>query len=269
MDNEQLKQQVRAHWGADPCGSQTTAAERFTRQYFDGIEEFRYRTEPEIFSFAQFTRHHGQKMLEVGVGAGSDFLQWVRAGAKAHGVDLTEQAIEHVKHRLAVYGLQAEEVRTADAENLPYADETFDLVYSWGVIHHTPDTAQALAEIVRVARIGGTIKVMIYNRHSLFAIYRWLFSGLLRGRFKSIGWVIYHHQESIGTKAYTLREWRDMLRKLPVKIIALRAPASYYDLLLDKPWFMRWPAYLAACVLGMNRCGWYMTAEVEKTGRLG
>jgi len=269
MDNEQLKRQVRDHWGADPCGSQTTAAERFSRRYFDEIEDFRYRTEPEIFSFAQFTRHHGQKMLEVGVGAGSDFVQWVRAGTQAHGVDLTDEAVEHVQKRLAVYGLSAAEVRTADAENLPYADDSFDLVYSWGVIHHTPDTPQALAELVRVARVGGTIKAMVYNRHSLFAVYRWLFSGLRRGRFKSLGWVIYHHQESPGTKAYTLREWRDMLLKLPVRIVRLQAPATYYDLLRDKPWFLRWPAALAACLWGMNRCGWYMTAEVIKTERRG
>ena len=95
-------------------------------------EGFRYQIEPEIFAFAQFTRYRGQRLLEVGIGAGTDFLQWVRAGAKAHGVDLSREAVDHVKHRLQVYGLSAEDVRVADAENLPYEDNTFDVVYSWG-----------------------------------------------------------------------------------------------------------------------------------------
>src|SRR6185295_7482859 len=103
--DEDLKQQVRDYWNSQPCGTQFTDSEKYTRAYFDEIEEHRYRTEPEIFAFAQFTRHHGQKMLEVGIGAGSDFTQWVRAGAEAHGIDATPEGVAHVQHRLSVYGL--------------------------------------------------------------------------------------------------------------------------------------------------------------------
>jgi SAM-dependent methyltransferase len=130
IDQTELKSEVKKYWNRQSCGTGVTSQEKFTRQYFDEVEDYRYRVEPDIFAFAQFTRYRGQKVLEVGVGAGTDFLQWVRAGAKAYGIDLTEEGIEHVRRRLAVYGLAAEEVRVADAENLPYEDEFFDLIYS-------------------------------------------------------------------------------------------------------------------------------------------
>jgi len=127
----------------------------YSKEYFEEIERRRYDPvvgEPEIFSFAQFTRYSGKKILEVGVGAGTDFIQWVRAGAVAYGIDLTEKAIEHVRRRLEVYNLHAADIRVGDAENLPYEDNTFDLVYSFGVIHHSPDTERALSEIITLQR---------------------------------------------------------------------------------------------------------------------
>src|SRR5439155_1111046 len=191
------------------CGTGVTSASKFSRQYFDDIEEHRYRVEPDIFSFAQFTRYKGQRVLEVGVGAGTDFLQWVRAGAKAYGIDLTQEGVDHVKHRLSVYGLHAEEVRVGDAENLPYRDEYFDLVYSYGVIHHSPDTIKALEEIIRCTKIGGTIKFMVYNKHSCNAFYQYLRFALFKGKpLTSISEVMFRHQESVGTKVYTIPEMK-------------------------------------------------------------
>ncbi|MFC1862201.1 methyltransferase domain-containing protein [Chloroflexota bacterium] len=266
MDNRNLKEQVRDYWNKESCGAGIAASTKFSRQYFEEIEQNRYIMEPEIFSFAQFTRFRGKKILEIGIGAGTDFIQWVRAGAKAYGIDLTEEAVEHAKKRLDIYGLKAEDLRVADAENLPYSDNTFDLVYSWGVIHHTPDTIRALEEILRVARIGGAIKLMVYNRWSLTTLYMYLYFGLLRGRpFRSIAWILYHHQESIGTRAFTIREVRNMLSKYPVHVRDIRARVTKYDLLWDKPPLLRLGAYLLACLFGFDRVGWFITIELEKT----
>jgi ubiquinone/menaquinone biosynthesis C-methylase UbiE len=262
----QLKHKVKQYWNAATCGTEFINQKKFSREYFQAIEEFRYTIEPEIFSFAQFTRFHGKKMLEVGVGAGTDFLQWVRAGAQCHGIDLTEEAICHVQHRLNLYGLAAHEIRVGDAEQLPYENNTFDLVYSWGVIHHSPDTPKCLQEIVRVTKPGGTIKIMIYNRNSLFAFYRYLQCALLRGKpFRSFKNVLYHHQESPGTKAYTLREAKKIIAALPVKIKLLQAPATKHDLLYYKSKPLQWIAYILACLGGWNRVGWFMMIEMEKT----
>src|SRR5215469_3505923 len=91
-------QAVYDYWNRRTCGTELAQAPKFTREYYEQIESHRYSWEPQIFPFAQFTRHCGQKVLEVGIGAGTDFVQWVRAGAKAYGVDLTPEAVEHVKH---------------------------------------------------------------------------------------------------------------------------------------------------------------------------
>lgn len=259
-----LKQEVREFWEEAPCGTGVTQAPRYSRAYFDEIEAYRYAAEPEIFSFAQFTRFHGQRVLEVGVGAGTDFLQWVRAGARAHGLDLTAAAVEHVRQRLAVYGLAAEDVRVGDAEALPFPDGAFDLVYSWGVIHHSPDTARALSEIVRVTRPGGACKIMIYNRRSLFAFLTWVRRALLRGRpWKSAAWCLHHYVESKGTKAYTRAEVRVMLARLPVYDVRIDTILTHSDRLEYSGPVRRIIASALAALFGA-RAGWFMTIEFRR-----
>ena len=130
IESEKLKGKVREFWNRQACDTHMAGAAKFTRDYFEQIESFRYRDQPCIHAFAQFTRYHGRKTLEVGVGAGTDFIQWLRAGAIASGIDLTQEAIDHVANRVSVYGLPgAETLQVGDAENLPFASETFDLGY--------------------------------------------------------------------------------------------------------------------------------------------
>ena len=265
MQKSELKNKVRDHWDKASCGTEFIREEKFSKQYFEEIENFRYKIEPEIFSFAQFTRFKDKKILEVGVGAGTDFLQWVRSGAKSFGIDLTVEAINNVKRRLDLNNLKAEDLRVADAENLPYKDDQFDLVYSWGVIHHSPDTIKCLKEIIRVTKSGGKIKIMIYNRHSLFAFYKWICSAFLKGKpFRSLKKVLFFDQESLGTKAYSFREIKSILSNLPVGIINLNAKVSNHDLLYYKPYIFRLIAYIFASLFGWNRVGWFMTIELEK-----
>lgn len=259
------KQSVADFWNEGSCGTELTQQQKYSKEYFEEIEAHRYEREPEIFSFAQFPRFRGQKVLEVGVGAGTDFLQWVRVGALAHGMDLTEEAIQNVEHRLDVYGLKAEDLRLGDAENIPYDDDFFDLVYSWGVIHHTPNTPRAFEEIVRVTRPGGHCKIMIYHRRSLGAFYWWLRYGLMVGKpWRSFSWCLYHHMESVGTKAYTPREAKRMLRSLPVKNIRIRTSLTYYDKWGGSSRLRQRLAKLLAYALGGDRVGWFLLMEFDK-----
>ena len=261
------KEPVREFWSRNPCGAERgRGAPQWTYEFFESVEAHRYAVEPEIFSFAQFPRHHGHRVLEVGVGLGTDFLQWVRSGAEAYGVDLTEPAIEAVRRRLEIYGLQAKELRVADCESLPFQDGFFDLVYSWGVIMHTPDTARALAEIIRVTRHGGTCKIMVYNRHSLAALHLWLRNALLRGQpWRSLSWCLAHYQESPGTKAFTENEVRSLVRQLPVRIIRIRKYRTYPDTLEQstKPLVRAYGRFLSSMIPG-DRWGWFLTLELEK-----
>ena len=200
----------------------------------------------------------------MGVGAGTDFLQWVRAGAYATGVDLTPEAIANTQARLELYGLRAQELLVADAENLPFPNNSFDLVYSWGVIHHSPDTPRCLAEIVRVARPGGAIKIMVYNRYSFFALYQWVRSALLKGKpFQSLSKVLFNHQESLGTKAYTKKEMLCMIAPHPVVVVKIDTTATSHDLLYYRR-AVRWITYPIVSIVGWWHAGWFMTIELRK-----
>lgn len=265
MHNDQLKQQVKTYWNRASCGTEYIYHEKYTKAYFDAVEQHRYSIETEIFAFAQFSRFHGKKILEVGVGAGTDFVQWVRSGAHAYGIDLTPEAIENTQKRLALENLQAEDIQVADAEKLPFEDNFFDLTYSWGVIHHSPDMQQCLREIIRVTKPDGVIKLMMYNKHSLFAFYQYLRHGLLKGKpFARWDDILCNHQESLGTKAYTIDQIRTMLATYPVHIRALKATATNHDLLWYKGRCARAGAYILASIFGWNKVGWFMTIELEK-----
>jgi ubiquinone/menaquinone biosynthesis C-methylase UbiE len=187
-DSSQLvaeKQQARAQWSQDPCGAKYGAKYEFaTREFFDEVERHRYQEYapwmPSVMGFDQFG---GKRLLEVGCGMGTDLLQFARGGAICTGVDLTPRSVEISSLHFGLYDMRADFV-LADGERLPFADESFDVVYSNGVLHHTPDTAQAVRELHRVLRPGGIAKVMLYHRNSL---YYWteiiLHRGLLRGHF--------------------------------------------------------------------------------------
>lgn len=204
--SETLKDRIRAHWQAEPCGTSTSAAEPGTAEFYAEVEQRRYELEPFIPEFAGFERRGGRRVLEVGVGLGTDFVQFARAGADATGIDLTEASIKAVRERLALEGLEAD-LRVADAESLPFADAEFDLAYSWGVLHHTPDTTRALAELHRVLTPGGEAKVMLYSRRSWVALGVWLRYGLFRGRpWQTPTDLLARWMESPGTKAYTQAE---------------------------------------------------------------
>ena len=160
-----LKERVRAFWQANPCGTKFTDAPPGTRLFYERVEEHRYTKEWHIPEAAGFNAARGLRVLEIGCGLGTDGAQFAQAGADYTGVDLTEAAVDLARRRFELFGL-AGKFRTADAENLDFADESFDLVYSHGVLHHTPDTERAVGEVHRVLRMGGVAKVMLYHRDS-------------------------------------------------------------------------------------------------------
>lgn len=181
---EEEKQRARTQWGSDPAGAVYGRDHEFgSREFFDEVERHRYQEYapwmPEVMGFNE---HAGEKLLEVGCGMGTDLLQFARGGAICTGVDLTPRSIEISRHRFELYDVPGTFL-IADGERLPFPDNCFDIVYSNGVLHHTPDTGLAVQEIHRVLRPGGIAKVMLYYRHSLNY---WgeimLHRGLLRGQ---------------------------------------------------------------------------------------
>ena len=181
---EEEKQRARKQWGSDPAGAVYGREHEFgSKEFFEEVERHRYQQYapwmPEVMGFNE---HPGERLLEVGCGMGTDLLQFARGGAICTGVDLTPRSIEISRHRFKLYGVPGAFL-IADGERLPFPDNSFDVVYSNGVLHHTPDTEGAVQEIHRVLRPGGIAKVMLYYRHSLNY---WgeimLHRGLLRGQ---------------------------------------------------------------------------------------
>jgi SAM-dependent methyltransferase len=228
----ELKQNVRHFWEQIPCGTRGVDAND-RRRFFEQVERERYEWEPYIRSFAKFEEGKGRHLLELGVGAGTDFINWVRAGAIATGVDLTEQGVALTLERLALEGLTAD-VRVADAENLPFAPNTFDLVYSYGVLHHSPNTPKAIAEVHRVLRPGGTARIMIYHSPSWIGLTLWAIHCAAKGKpWHTPRWAVYHHLESPGTKSYRRGEARQLFGAFSK--VSIHTQLSHGDLLLMRP----------------------------------
>ena len=211
-----VNEEVREFWEKEACGTSpfiTGGKKHYSKSWFKEIENYRYKVEPFIHSVAQFSKHKGKKVLEIGVGAGTDHLNWAKSQVELYGVDLTDMAIETTRKHLNLYGLKSNLQRT-DAEDLPFEDNSFDLVYSWGVIHHSEKIEKIITEISRVLRPGGTFLGMIYHRRSLHALNLWLKNALLKGKpWRTPSYVIYHYNESIASKAYTIAESKFLFRE--------------------------------------------------------
>lgn len=214
-DQNELKRAVQSHWEQEPCNTRySSAPDRL--QFFKELERIRYGEEPDILKLAQFESARGLRVLEIGVGAGVDFCMWVRHGARAVGVDLTDRGLSLTREYLELEGHSPTSflLLRADAERLPFEDESFDVVYAYGVLHHTPDTLGAFREAYRVLRKGGRFRGMIYHSPSWAALNLWLYHGLLKLQpWKSFQRIIFENLESPGTKVYKVREARRLVSR--------------------------------------------------------
>jgi len=236
------KQRAREQWGKDPAGAVYGSQHEFgTREFFDEVERHRYQEYapwmPAVMGFNDFA---GAELLEVGCGMGTDLLQFARGGANVTGIDLTPRSIEISRAHLSLYG-ESGEFAIGDCEALPFADESFDVAYSNGVLHHTPDTARAVAEIHRVLRLGGLARVMLYHRHSFgFWSQVIVLHGILKGellRGNSTADIMSKHVEvNQGggrplVKAYSRREALElfsMFGEVTLQVEQLTRPELYF-----------------------------------------
>jgi SAM-dependent methyltransferase len=204
------KERVRRFWEAASCGEEAYALGDSPQARYEAQADSRYSLEPYVRSFARFDEGRGRDVLEIGVGMGADHLEWAKSGPHSlTGIDLTPRAVEHTRARFGLHSNLLSNLHVADAEQLPFADESFDLVYSYGVLHHSPDTPRAVQEVKRVLRPGGVARVMVYHKWSMVGYMLWIRYALLAGRpTRTLADVYAHHLESPGTKAYTVGEAR-------------------------------------------------------------
>jgi len=160
---------VKEYWDQRPCNIRHSPSPVGSRQYFDEVEARKYFVEPHIPAFAEFDRWRGKKVLEIGCGIGTDTINFARAGAQVSTVELSEKSMELARARASIFGLQ-DQIRfyPGNAEELSHVVpvEPYDLIYSFGVIHHTPHPEVVLDQLRQYTRPGTAIKIMVYHRRS-------------------------------------------------------------------------------------------------------
>ena len=207
-----LKTEVRNFRNEASCGERLFLDASDKLGYQDQMAK-RYSLEPFIESFARFEDSRDLEVLEIGVGLGADHQRFAQSFARLTGIDLNDRAVEHTRRRFELFALRSD-LRVADAEALPFLDESYDVVYSWGVSHHSPDTPRAIDEVWRVLRRGGKARIMIYHKHSLVGYMLWVRYALLTGKpWRSLSAIYAIHLESPGTKAYTIDQARGLFRR--------------------------------------------------------
>ncbi|MDR1741726.1 MAG: class I SAM-dependent methyltransferase [Synergistaceae bacterium] len=212
---------VRSYWNARPCNIRHSNKEVGTKEYFDEVEKRKYFVEPHIPLFAEFDRWRGKKVLEVGCGIGTDTISFARAGADVTAVDLSDESLKIAARRAEVFGL-TDRIRfyRANAEELSSTVpvERYDLVYSFGVIHHTPHPRAAIEQIKKYMDAESLLKLMVYHRIS------WKVGAILasRGfRFWALDkWIAENSEAQTGcpvTYTYTKRSVETLLSGMTIE----------------------------------------------------
>jgi SAM-dependent methyltransferase len=218
--------QVRAFWEAAPCADRLASSPRGSERYYVEIATAKERLEPHAAAFADFPRFAGRDVLEVGCGIGVHAAAFAEAGANVTACDLTEVGVSLAREQLRLADVPGT-VLVADAEHLPFPDSSFDLVWSWGVIHHTPDPARAVGEIRRVLRPGGEARVMLYSARSAAALAVWARQLARERRPMGLRAAAAGGLESPGTRVFTPAQARQLF--VGFERVEVRQVATVYD----------------------------------------
>ncbi|MEP6847685.1 MAG: class I SAM-dependent methyltransferase [Acidobacteriota bacterium] len=208
-------QQVKDYWNARPCNIRHSIAERGSSEYFNQVEERKYFVEGHIPAFAEFEKWRGKKVLEIGCGIGTDTINFARAQARVTAVDVSFESLKLAKQRAELFGLSDRiQFYEADAEDLSnYIPlEKYDLVYSFGVIHHSPNPEKIIKQIRQnFVHEHSKLKLMVYYRYS------WKVFGMLLqeyGRFWKLDEIIARHSEAQTGCPITYSYTKESVKKL-------------------------------------------------------
>jgi len=243
---------VQKYWNDRPCNIRHSTKQVGTAEYFNEVEARKYRVEPHIPEFAEFERWRGKKVLEIGCGIGTDTMNFARHGARVTSVDLSDASLAVARKRAEVFQL-ADHVRfiQADAERLSdYVPmEPYDLIYSFGVIHHTPHPEKVMEQIRKYLKPGSTVKIMVYHRWSWKVL--WILSGYGKGQFWKLDRLIAENSEAQTgcpvTYVYSRREGRRFLESHGLRVTGTRVEhvfpyriPDYVKFRYVKVWYFRW-----------------------------
>jgi len=241
-------EEVRTYWNRRPCNIRHSPRPVGTRVYFDEVERKKYFVEPHIPGFAQFERWKDKKVLEIGCGIGTDSINFARAGADLTVVELSEQSLAVCKKRFEVYGLKACFYQgNAEALDSFLPQEQYDLIYSFGVIHHTPHPERVLQQIKRYCKPDTEIRLMVYSQWSWKIL--WIIMGYGKGQFWKAGELVRTYSEAQSgcpvTFYYSFRDVRRLFADFTILAIKKEhifpyVIEKYVRHEYEKVWYFRW-----------------------------
>lgn len=266
-------EKVQSYWNARPCNIRHSPSPVGTRQYFDEVEARKYFVEPHIPLFAEFEQWRGKKVLEIGCGLGTDTISFARAGAQVTAVDLSTESLALAKKRAEVFGLDNITFLQANAEHLSdYVPvERYDLVYSFGVIHHTPHPERVIEQIHRYMDRESTFKIMVYHRTSWKVFWMLMKYGKKPGETLDELIALYSEAETgcPVTYSYTAETVREFLKGFDIidtridHIFPYSIP-EYKKYGYKKVWYFR---YLPQALFRLmeQRWGWHLCVTARKS----
>lgn len=261
---------VRDYWNRRPCNIRHSTAEIGTQEYFDQVEARKYMVEPHIPAFADFSAWKNKKVLEIGCGIGTDTINFARAGAEVTAVDLSSESLDLARKRAEVFGysdrISFYEVNAEHLSDIIPA-EKYDLVYSFGVVHHSPNPAAIIQQVRdNFVSPGSTLKLMVYYRYSWKVLWMLLQE---KGRFWKLDEIIAKHSEAQTgcpvTYSYTHDTIRDLIgdgfdiRETFVDHIFPYQIPKYVKYEYEKEWY--WQLMPDAFFRALERrIGWHLCA---------
>jgi 2-polyprenyl-3-methyl-5-hydroxy-6-metoxy-1,4-benzoquinol methylase len=259
-----LLDRVRDFWNQRPCNIRHSSQPVGTREYFDEVEARKYFVEPHIPGFAQFERWRGKRVLEIGCGIGTDAVNFARAGADYTAVELSERSLELCQRRFDVFGVKGK-FHGGNAEELTsfLPADKYDLIYSFGVIHHSPHPEQILEEVRKLSHPDTEVRIMLYSKFSWKVL--WILLTYGRGAFWKLNELIAKYSEaqegSPVSYCYTFAEARKLFHRF--KILELRKDhifpyriEKYVKYEYEMVWYFRWlPAPIFRWL--EHRLGWH------------
>jgi len=263
-------------WNQRPCNIRHSLKPVGSKEYFDEVEARKYFVEPHIPRFAQFERWEGKKVLEIGCGIGTDTINFARHGAQVTAVELSEKSLAVARMRAEAYGLQERiHFRQGNAEELDQVlpVEPYDLIYSFGVIHHTPHPERVIERMRYYVHPGSTVKIMVYHRYAWKVL--WILLTYGKGQFWRLEELVARHSEAQTgcpiTYTYTRKEASELFERHGFRVteqwvdhIFPYRISDYREHRYVKLWYFRWMP--DSLFRRFEQCfGWHLcvTAEVR------
>lgn len=270
---------VQDYWNRRPCNIKHSTQPIGSRQFYDEIEARKFLVEPHIPLFANFSSMKGKKVLEIGCGLGVASINFARAGAQVTAVDLSNESLAVAKKNAEVCGvadrIQFHQGNSENLSNILPADQ-FDLIYSFGVIHHSPHPDKILRAVRPYLKADGQLKIMVYHRRS------WKVLEILLGYGKCQFWkmrrlIANYSEAQVGcpvTYSYSKKEGESLITAQGYQVMDTRVDhifpyriKDYVQYRYVKRWYFRWMPH--KLFRALEKCfGWHLCLTAVKNNSL-